>query len=228
MGIEGKFRKPHLPSVYGISPHFLPRPKDYPADSHFTGFWIDESGTELDESVYNFINNGTPPLLLTFGSMPFESKLNLASLVNRITTELKTRVIIIKGWGLTETTALNENNDVLVLDSAPYDKLFPYLKAAVHHGGIGTVAACLKAGIPFLTCPVLYPLGDQHFWGMQAYKKGTGLKPMPLKKLNEEELIYGVKKLLTTASLYEESRKIADLLKTEDGVANAVGLAESL
>ncbi len=42
--------------------------------------------------------------------------------------------------------------------SAPYDKLFPLVKAVVHHSGIGTTAQCLKAGIPFLVCPVLHPM----------------------------------------------------------------------
>ncbi|MES1219143.1 MAG: glycosyltransferase, partial [Bacteroidota bacterium] len=94
------------------------------------------------------------------------------------------------------------------------------------HGGIGTISACLKAGKPFLTCPVLYPLGDQHFWGMVGYKKGVGLKPLPLKKMTEDKLLFEVKKLLTDKQLYENSVRIMEKLKCEDGLTNAITLIE--
>lgn len=225
-GIPGKFKKPHLPSIYGLSSCFLPQPKDYPADSYFTGFWMDESIEELNNDLVAFIHAGSAPLLITFGSMPFESKIDLTAVINRITKELKTRVIVVKGWGLKITGDITNNRDVMIIDSAPYDKLMPHLKAAVHHGGIGTVAACLKAGIPFLICPVLYPLGDQHFWGTVAFEKGLSLKPVPLKKMNNDKLVGAIKTLLSTEHLFTTCRMMAEQLKKEDGIRNAVKVVE--
>ena len=77
IGLNEKYKKPSLLSIYGISSHFLSEPKDYPSTSHFTGFWFDSSDTVLDPEIFEFVNSGEPPLLFTLGSMPFECKLNL-------------------------------------------------------------------------------------------------------------------------------------------------------
>ena len=124
-------------------------------------------------------------MLITFGSMPFDSKLHLPELIKSVVDETGIRLIIVKGWGLSDTREIETIPHIKVIDSAPYDKLIPLVKAVIHHGGIGTISHCLNAGKPFLTCPVLYPLGDQYFWGMIAHQKGVGLKPIPLKKADE-------------------------------------------
>lgn len=228
VGLNNRYRKPQLPSIYGISPLFLQQPKDYPPNCHFTGFWLDESTQELKKDVIDFIAGGEPPLLITFGSMPFKSKIDLPNSLEQLTKQLDTRLIIVKGWGLNNTIELEKNKNIKVIDSAPYDKLFPYIKAAIHHGGIGTVSECLKAGKPFLTCPVLYPLGDQHFWGTVAFKKGVGLKPIPLKKMDTNKLIEAAKNLLLNEKLHTNSKQLMEKLKKEDGVAHATELIESI
>jgi sterol 3beta-glucosyltransferase len=227
IGLQEKYKKPSFPSIYAISPHFLPEPKDYPATSHYTGFWFDDSEEPLDPVVTEFIRSGEPPLLFTLGSMPFESKLNLTAALSRLTTELNIRIIVVQGWGLNDTTGLEENKNIKVIRSAPYNKLLPLVKAVVQHGGIGTISACLRAGKPFLTCPVLYPLGDQHFWGMVGYKKNVGLNPLPLKKLTEEKLLHAVRTLLTNENLYKNSNEIKEKLMREDGITSAIKLIES-
>lgn len=227
IGITTKYSKPQLPSIYGISPLFLPQPKDYPANAHYTGFWMDRSLDELPEDAVDFINNGTAPLLITFGSMPFESKMDLPKVLNNLTRELNIRLIVIKGWGLHETALLEQNSNIKVIESAPYDKLFPHVKAVMQHGGIGTIAACLKAGKPFMVCPVLYPLGDQHFWGTVAYEKGVGLRPVALKKMNESMFMDAAKELLANEELHSNSRRLMEQMKDEDGVTNAVELIEN-
>jgi sterol 3beta-glucosyltransferase len=227
VGLPLKFVKPNLPSIYGISEHFLQKPTDYPANSFFTGFWSDESDVELAQDVIDFINAGESPLLITFGSMPFDSKLDLKDLIKQVSEKCNTRIILIKGWGLIDVKELDGLTNIKVIDSAPYDKLIPLVKAVVHHGGIGTIAACLKAGKPFLTCPVLYPLGDQVFWGKIAYDKGVGLKPLPLKKMTADSFISNVEILLNDKKLYENAEQLSRQLMTEDGVVKAIELIES-
>ena len=225
-GLPIKFTKPQIPSIYGISEFLLKKPYDYPTDTYFTGFWSETSNIELPQDIVDFINNGEAPLLITFGSMPFDSKLDLKELVKSVTEKLNTRVILVKGWGLTDTKELEKFPSVKVINTAPYDKLFPFVKAVVHHGGIGTMAACLKAGKPFLTCPVLYPMGDQHFWGDIAYKKGVGLKPIPLKNMTAEKFILNVKKLLSNQDLYDNAKHLSEQLETENGTENAIKIIE--
>ena len=158
--------------------------------------------------------------------MPFDSKLDLKELIKSVTEKLQTRVILVKGWGLTDTKDLENIDSIKVISTAPYDKLFPLVKAIVHHGGIGTMAACLKAGKPVMTCPVLYPMGDQFFWGAIAFNKGVGLKPIPLKKMTQDNFLSNVKALLTNEELYINARQLSEKLATEDGIKNAIEIIE--
>eukprot|EP00282_Hemiselmis_andersenii_P016105 CAMPEP_0114165074 /NCGR_PEP_ID=MMETSP0043_2-20121206/31036_1 /TAXON_ID=464988 /ORGANISM="Hemiselmis andersenii, Strain CCMP644" /LENGTH=602 /DNA_ID=CAMNT_0001261835 /DNA_START=150 /DNA_END=1954 /DNA_ORIENTATION=- len=48
---------------------------------------------------------------------------------------------------------------------------FPLCCCVVHHGGIGTVSECLRAGIPQVVVPVAY---DQPFWGAVVGRSGVG------------------------------------------------------
>ena len=227
VGIQGRFKKPELPSIYGISPFFLPQPKDLPRNSFFTGFWIENSSQNVPDDIADFISMGEPPFVITFGSMPFECKMDLTKTLDQLTRELNTRLIVVRGWGLKDTKDLEKNDRIKVVTSLPYDKLFPHIRAAIHHGGIGTIAECLKAGIPFMTCPVLYPLGDQHFWGHLAYSKGIALKPCPLKKMDASSFIKSAKTLLNDQRLQENCRRLSERIKEEDGITNAISIIEN-
>lgn len=200
-GLPSKFQKPSLPSIYGISEHYLKKPKDYPETSYFTGFWTAPSSKELEKELVDFIQDGSAPLLITFGSMTFETKMHLPKAIDKLSKELGIRIVVVKGWGFNDTKLLDENPEIKVIQAAPYDKLFPHVKAIINHGGIGTISACITAGKPFFTCPVLYPMGDQHFWGTIGFKKGVALKPKSLKSMTERDLINNTQDLLTKEDL---------------------------
>lgn len=226
-GLSAVFVRPDLPSLYGISEYVLSKPADYPSNSYFSGFWFHHSAEVLDLPLVQFLQSGEAPLLVTFGSMPFQNKTGLVTLIKTIVNELRIRVLVIKGWGLSDTSEIETLPGVKVIAAAPYELLLPYVKAVVHHGGIGTTAACLSAGKPMFICPVLYPFGDQHFWGNIIYRKGWGVQPVPLKKITKKIFCKKVTELLHTASLYENTAAIADQLSKENGVANAISFIEA-
>lgn len=226
-GLPTTFKKPDLMSLYGISELLLKKPDDYPRNSFFTGFWMEDSAAELPADVLDFISKGEQPILITFGSIPFETKFNIPELINTLCSQLHLRCIVVKGWGFSDTRAIDANPNIKVVESAPYDKLFPLVRAVVHHGGIGTIASCLKAGKPFLACPVLYPLGDQFFWGNIAYRKGLSLAPLPAKKLTAQSLVSNVKELLSNERLSANARAFSGQLQRENGIARAIELVEN-
>ncbi|KAK3002110.1 hypothetical protein RJ639_021719 [Escallonia herrerae] len=63
------------------------------------------------------------------------------------------------------------------LGSLPYNWLFPRCLAAVHHGGSGSTAAALHAGIPQVLCPFML---DQFYWADRMF--WLGVAPEPLKR----------------------------------------------
>lgn len=217
-----------IPSIYGISAQFLPRPADYPSNAHFTGFWTAPLGETLERELSDFLDAGEPPLMITFGSMPFDSTLRLADAIPALAEACGIRVVVVRGWGLKKEDTPNRHSQVMFTDGAPYHLLIPRVKAVVHHGGIGTLAACLQAGKPSWICPVLYPLGDQHFWALQGVRNGVCLPPVPLKKLTQQALISNVQRLLQETSLYTASARMKDVLAREDGIGNAIRLIEDI
>jgi sterol 3beta-glucosyltransferase len=226
-GLDPKFlKKINLTELYGISETFLKKPQDFPANSFFTGFWFGESPEELSQDIVDFIASAKKTIVVTFSSMPFQTNFNLEQSLVKISTELGVNVLVVKGWGF-ENMRVDENRSLKIIESAPFDKLFPRVSAVVHHGGIGTLSLCLRAGVPSLSCPVIFPMGDQHFWGNHAYKVGCGVRPIPLKKLNHDGLTRSISEMLSNRSLHDNCKKMASVLATEDGLRNAINVVES-
>jgi sterol 3beta-glucosyltransferase len=221
-GFSRKFKIPEIKNVYSMSPSFLPVPKDFPNDSKFNGFWFGEASEEIAEDLQAFLDAGEEPLLLTFGSMPFKAKFDLQTIINKAVEQLDRRFIVVKGWGLQQTESLENNPKIKVIKSAPYEKLFPKVRAIIHHGGIGTTAECLRAGKPLMICPILYPMGDQMFWGKIAHEEGLAVRPKALRKITDTDFLERIKELLENQTLYENARLMKSLIDQENGLQKTI------
>ncbi|MEO5599595.1 MAG: nucleotide disphospho-sugar-binding domain-containing protein [Cyclobacteriaceae bacterium] len=153
--------------------------------------------------------------------------MDLRNAIISLSKRLNLNVLIVRGWGFENLSDFGSDNSIKIIASAPFDKLLPHINAVIHHGGIGTIAQCLRAGVPFLSCPVIYPMGDQHFWGKRAYIVGCLPEPIPLKKLNEDVLIQKVSELLTSEAFKINSRRMAQCLQRENGLQSAVQFIEN-
>lgn len=195
-GLPETFRFLDVPAIYGVSPHFVPCPVDYPEHHHFTGFWFEAPAeTSLPPQVHSFTDSGKKILVITFGSMPYKSPTDINHFLEALLRCLGIRIILVRGWGLQKTRLL-DHPDLLALDYVPFSRLFPKADAIVHHGGAGTTALALRAGRPMLICPVLHPAGDQMFWGKMACRQGVGVPPLPLKSMRVREFVRAVHSLL--------------------------------
>jgi UDP:flavonoid glycosyltransferase YjiC (YdhE family) len=76
------------------------------------------------------------------------------------------------------------------------------MTAVVHHGGAGTTAAGLRAGVPSVIVPFF---GDQPFWGARAQALGVGPAPLLQKTLTVEALTQAIRTAVTDAGMRERA-----------------------
>ena len=95
------------------------------------------------------------------------------------------------------------------------------MSALVHHGGAGTTAVGLRAGVPSVVVPFF---ADQPFWGWRVAALGCGPKPIPRNKLSMERLAYAIKIATTDEDMKTCAAAIGSKLRNENGVTNAVNI----
>lgn len=133
------------------------------------------------------------------------------------------RGIVATGWGgITPGEA--GTDDVLVLEGAPHEWLFPRVAAVVHHGGAGSTAAGVRAGRPTLVVPFL---GDQPFWGARVPALGVGPAPLPARHLGTG-LTDRLGDLVRTGSYASRADEVGAAVRAKNGLAAGVQVLEQV
>ncbi|WP_331710661.1 glycosyltransferase, partial [Mycobacterium scrofulaceum] len=135
----------------------------------FVGPLTMELTTSADDDVAAWIAAGTPPICFGFGSMPVESPVETVEMIGAACGELGERALICAGWSDFSDVSLPEH--VKVVGAVNYAAVFPACRAVVHHGGSGTTAASLRAGVPTL---ILSMDANQTIWGAQLKRLKVG------------------------------------------------------
>jgi sterol 3beta-glucosyltransferase len=217
----GPYNSPRLreyPTLYGFSSSVISHPSDW-KNTQVTGYWfLDEAADWTPPTaLFEFLEGGTPPVYIGFGSMGSRKPKETADLVLAALDRTGQRGILQSGWG-----GLSQENlpdTVCMVDSVPHAWLFPRMAAVVHHGGAGTTAAGLRAGVPSIVIPFF---GDQLFWGQRLEQLGVGTAPIPRKQLTVELLAQAIHRAVTDSVMRQNAANLGVRIQTEDGIANAV------
>lgn len=135
----------------------------------FVGTLTMQLAAAADAEVASWIGAGSPPICFGFGSIPIGSPGETVAMISSACAELGERALVCAGGtGLTE---LPQFDNVYVAGVVNYAAIFPQCRAVVHHGGSGTMAASLRAGVPTLA---LWTAGDQPLWGAQLNRLKAG------------------------------------------------------
>jgi sterol 3beta-glucosyltransferase len=168
----------------------------------------------------DFLAAGEPPVCITFGSMVNREADRMDRMLQAALAQTGQRGILLTGWGGKKNAAPNPG--LLYLESAPHDWLFPRCKMVIHHGGAGTTAASLRAGIPNITIPHGI---DQWFWGRRVAAIGAGPAPLDLHKLSVDTLGAPISKV-NEPGMIARAKEVGSLIRAEDGAGQAVRLIE--
>jgi sterol 3beta-glucosyltransferase len=209
--------------LYGYSPHVIPFPEDWGGSIHVTGYWFLEppAGWEPPVDLVGFLQSGPPPVYIGFGSMVNRRPEETADLVLQALARTGMRGVLSSGWGGLKKEELPET--VFMLGSIPHHWLFPRMAAVVHHGGVGTTAAGLWAGIPAIVSPFF---GDQPFWGQRVHELGVGPRPIPRRRLTVDRLAGSIRSAVSSPAMRESAARLGERIRAENGIARAVAVLE--
>jgi UDP:flavonoid glycosyltransferase YjiC (YdhE family) len=132
------------------------------------------------------------------------------------------RGIIVGGWsGLCE--AETPGGPVRCVGEVPYDWLFPKASCVIHHGGCGTVAAVLRAGIPSILLPQI--MCQEHF-GKMLLKEHLAIGVYDTHTLDAALLAAAVHRAVADERYREAGRRWQQRISEERGVQVAADLIE--
>lgn len=185
------------------------------------GFLYLETDEKLSDELTGFLKHGEKPIVVTFSSMPLSEPERFMSKLIQAMEKANERAVILTG---NSDITGNNSNTCLFAKSAPHSLLFQYAKGVVHHGGVGTMAAALKAGVPQQIIPFSV---DQPFGAERLYKLGYGLKPLKEKTLSVGDLI-NFFQLINDCEVQMKAKQLGSEMYTEKGNERVVEYLEGL
>jgi UDP:flavonoid glycosyltransferase YjiC (YdhE family) len=186
----------------------------------FVGALTLELPTPADDEVAAWISAGTPPIYFGFGSMPVRSAADTVAMISAVCAELGERALICSGWADFAGHASSER--VKVVRQVNHAAVFPLCRAVVHHGGAGTTAAGMRAGVPTL---ILWITSDQPIWAAQVkqLKVGAGRS---FSRSSRRTLTADLRRILEPSYALRAGRIAARMTTSDESVHAAADLLE--
>ena len=210
-------------ALYAMSAYLRPRPADWPAHYHLTGFFFDQPGQvwQPDPTLKDFMSQGDAPVVITLGSMVHsDSKKLVAVLLEAI--QMSGCRAVIQGMTL-EGLRQHPTPDVYWADFVSHNWLFPRAACIVLHGGAGTAAATFRSGIP----GIFIPHGDcydQRYWGQLAEEAGCSVPAIQYSDLEAVSLAASIKASINDNRLRLAAAALGAKIRKEPGVRCATRL----
>lgn len=186
----------------------------------FVGALTLEVPTDADDEVLSWIAAGTPPIFFGFGSTPIASPADTVAMIDRACAQLGERALICSG--LNDIGQVPRSDHVKVLGAVNHAAVLPACRAVVHHGGAGTTAAGMRAGIPTL---VLWLWLDQPVWAASLERLGSG-RGRQFAATTCESLVADLSSILTPQCATRAREVAARMTRAADSVARAADLLE--
>jgi UDP:flavonoid glycosyltransferase YjiC (YdhE family) len=187
----------------------------------FVGALTMELPTDADDEVASWIAAGRPPIYFGFGSSTtVQSPGDTVAMIAAACTELGERAFIYSG--VSGSNRIPCPDHVKLVGLVNYAALFPACRAVVHHGGAGTTAAGLRAGIPML---VLWDVADQPIWAAQVkrLKVGSGRR---FSRTTRESLVADLGSILRPQYVTRAREIATRMTKPSESVTAAADLLE--
>jgi len=206
------------PTIISNSEFVFPRPADWPPHVYNTGYWfLDEPDRWTPPGdLLEFLERGEAPVYVGFGSVGSHAAERLTPIIIEGLRLAGKRGIIATGWGGLRDQVSNSGGNFFI-QSAPHSWLFQHVQAVVHHGGAGTTAAGMRAGVPSIVIPFS---NDQFAWGKKVFDLGVGSLPIPAKRLNARKLADAIL-AANQPRVRDRAARLGQQINTENGAETA-------
>jgi len=214
----------HSPQlVIGFFPEWFAAPQaDWPPNTHLVGFPLwDRGDMTVPREVEQFLAAGRPPLIFTPGSAGatmhrfFQESVDAAR-------ELDVPAMLVTNFPEQLPRVLPPG--IKAFDYLPFSRVLPRAGLLVYHGGIGTLAQTIKAGIPHLTVPGGH---DQFDNGWRIEQLGLG-RSIPQSQYRARAVADAIRALLADKTLHARCKSYASKLNSDAALTRACELIENL
>jgi UDP:flavonoid glycosyltransferase YjiC (YdhE family) len=212
----------HAGLILALWPEWFGAPQaDWPENAVATGFPMhlrsssDRAG--LAEPICD--NEASRPIVATTGSVANAQENFFAAVVAAARMLGRPSILVTPHQ---DQLPPNLPPDVTYLDYAPFDRLFDRAALVVHHGGIGTTAYALAAGVPQLVVPMR---GEQFDIANRAARLGVA-RMLSVGEMRPENLAQKMRVMLRSQRVTGACTHWRSRLESHDGLRRAADLIE--
>lgn len=186
----------------------------------FVGALTLELPTDADDNVLSWVAAGTAPIYFGFGSTPVVPFADTVAMISAACLQLGERALICSGPN--DFAPGRDLEHVRIVRAVDHAAIFPMCRAAVHHGGAGTTAAALRAGVPML---ILWLWLDQPVWaaGVTELKVGAAQQ---FGAATQQSLVADLRLILTSQYADRAGAVAAQMTAPAESIAGAADLLE--
>lgn len=136
-----------------------------------TGAWTQVDERPLPADLVAFLDAGTPPVYVGFGSIGTSPDVVRAAIA--AIRAQGHRVLVSRGWA--DLALVDDRDDGFAIGEVNHQRLFRKVAAVMHHGGAGTTVTAAGAGVPQVV--VALPVADNPYWGSRVAALEVGVAP---------------------------------------------------
>jgi UDP:flavonoid glycosyltransferase YjiC (YdhE family) len=219
---QGWWNSPEL--VLALFPEWLARRQpDWPAQTVQTGFVLWDAGDamEVPDGLGRFLDAGSPPVVFAAPSWMRHAQPFFAAAAEACGLSGRRGLLLTR---FPEQLPARLPDGVRHFGFVPYRALLPRAAALAHHGGMGTLAFALAAGIPQLVSPI--HLDHPHNAALLV-ELGVASRLAP-RAWRPAAVARALDDLLASPRLAERCRAFARQVDSAGALANACSRIEAL
>jgi rhamnosyltransferase subunit B len=210
--------------VLAMFPQWFAAPQpDWPANTHTVGFaqFDDDGASDSLHRAEEFLAAGTPPMIVTPGSAGSTMQRFFRESVDAA-NRIGARAMLVTNFP--EQVPRHLPSGIQVFGYLPFSRLLQRASLLVYHGGIGTLAQGIKAGVRHLVVPHGY---DQFDSGWRIEQLGLG-RCIPDSRYRAARAAPVMRQMLDDASLMQRCRQFSNRVDSSATLAHACELLESI